>query len=76
MFIGSCTNGRIEDFRDAAEMAVGNAKWQKVLRLLLYQALIHVKLQAEKEGIDKIFKDAGWEWREPGCSMCLSNEWR
>jgi 3-isopropylmalate/(R)-2-methylmalate dehydratase large subunit len=71
VFIGSCTNGRIEDFRDAAEMAKGTKVADGVVAIAV-PGSFHVKLQAEKEGIDKIFKDAGWEWREPGCSMCLA----
>lgn len=71
VFIGSCTNGRIEDFRDAAEMAKGTQVASGVTAIAV-PGSFHVKIQAEKEGLDKIFKDAGWEWREPGCSMCLA----
>ena len=71
VFIGSCTNGRIEDFRDAASIAKGTKVADGVTAIAV-PGSFHVKLQAEKEGIDVIFKDAGWEWREPGCSMCLA----
>ncbi|OUR83259.1 3-isopropylmalate dehydratase large subunit [Cycloclasticus sp. 46_120_T64] len=71
VFIGSCTNGRIEDFRDAANIAKGTKVADGVTAIAV-PGSFHVKLQAEKEGIDVIFKDAGWEWREPGCSMCLA----
>ncbi len=70
-FIGSCTNGRIEDFRDAADIAKGTKVADGVTAIAV-PGSFHVKLQAEKEGLDVIFKDAGWEWREPGCSMCLA----
>ena len=71
VFIGSCTNGRIEDFRDAANVAKGTKVADGVTAIAV-PGSFHVKLQAEKEGLDVIFKDAGWEWREPGCSMCLA----
>ena len=71
VFIGSCTNGRIEDFRDAANIAKGT-KVANGVTAIAVPGSFHVKLQAEKEGLDVIFKDAGWEWREPGCSMCLA----
>ena len=71
VFIGSCTNGRIEDFRDAANVAKGT-KVANGVTAIAVPGSFHVKLQAEKEGLDVIFKDAGWEWREPGCSMCLA----
>lgn len=70
-FIGSCTNGRIEDFRDAASIAKGTKVAEGVTAIVV-PGSYRVKLQAEKEGLDKIFKDAGWEWRDPGCSMCLA----
>lgn len=70
-FIGSCTNGRIEDFRDAANIAKGTKVAEGVTAIVV-PGSYRVKLQAEKEGLDKIFKDAGWEWRDPGCSMCLA----
>ncbi len=70
-FIGSCTNGRIEDFRAAAKVARGTTVAAGVTAIAV-PGSYHVKVQAEEEGLDKIFLDAGWEWREPGCSMCLA----
>ena len=70
-FIGSCTNGRIEDFRIAAEILKGK-KVAKGVKALAVPGSVIVKEQAEKEGLHEIFKDAGFEWREPGCSMCLA----
>ena len=70
IFIGSCTNGRIEDLREVAKIVEGkhiNAN----LSAMIVPGSGLVKEQAEAEGLDKIFKDAGFEWREPGCSMCL-----
>ena len=71
VFIGSCTNGRIEDLRAAAAVAKGR-KVAAGVRVLVVPGSGLVKQQAEKEGLDKIFRDAGFEWREPGCSMCLA----
>ena len=71
VFIGSCTNGRIEDLRSVAKVLRGRTKADDV-RVLVVPASARVRLQAEAEGLDKIFKDAGFEWREPGCSMCLA----
>ncbi len=71
IFIGSCTNGRIEDFRIAAEVAKGTKVAEGVTAIAV-PGSYHVKKQAEEEGLDKIFLEAGWEWREPGCSMCLA----
>ncbi len=71
VFIGSCTNSRIEDLRAAAAVVRGRRKAQNVKLALVVPGSGQVKLQAEKEGLDRIFKDAGFEWREPGCSMCL-----
>ena len=71
VFIGSCTNGRIEDFRIAAEVAKGTHVAKGVTAIAV-PGSYHVKQQAEDEGLDKIFIDAGWEWRDPGCSMCLA----
>jgi len=71
VFIGSCTNGRIEDFRAAAKIAEGTRVAEGVTAIAV-PGSYHVKVQAEKEGLDKIFLDAGWEWRDPGCSMCLA----
>ena len=71
VFIGSCTNGRIEDFRAAAEVAKGTKVADGVTAIAV-PGSYHVKDQAEAEGLDKIFIEAGWEWRDPGCSMCLA----
>lgn len=71
VFIGSCTNGRIEDFRIAAEIAKGT-KVAAGVTAIAVPGSYHVKQQAEAEGLHKIFLEAGWEWREPGCSMCLA----
>ena len=70
IFIGSCTNGRIEDLRLAAELLKGKKIAANVSAMVVPGSGL-VKEQAEKEGLDKIFKEAGFEWREPGCSMCL-----
>ncbi len=72
VFIGSCTNSRIEDLRAAAEVIKGRKKAANVSLALVVPGSGLVKDQAEQEGLDKIFKDAGFEWREPGCSMCLA----
>lgn len=71
VFIGSCTNARIEDLRLAAAVAKGRKKADSVVRAMVVPGSGLVKKQAEKEGLDKIFESAGFEWREPGCSMCL-----
>ena len=71
IFIGSCTNGRIEDLRLAAKLLKGK-KIAKTVSAMVVPGSGLVKLQAEKEGLDKIFIEAGFEWREPGCSMCLA----
>jgi 3-isopropylmalate/(R)-2-methylmalate dehydratase large subunit len=71
IFIGSCTNSRIEDLRAAAAVVRGKRKAANVKLALVVPGSGLVKAQAEKEGLDRIFKDAGFEWREPGCSMCL-----
>ncbi|MBD3918853.1 3-isopropylmalate dehydratase large subunit [Paenibacillus sp. PR3] len=71
VFIGSCTNGRIEDLRAAAEVAKGYKVSDRVTAIVV-PGSGRVKLQAEKEGLDKIFVEAGFEWREAGCSMCLA----
>jgi len=70
-FIGSCTNGRISDFRAAAEIVKGR-KVASHVRALVVPGSRKVKLQAEEEGLDQIFTEAGFEWREAGCSMCLA----
>jgi 3-isopropylmalate/(R)-2-methylmalate dehydratase large subunit len=71
VFIGSCTNGRIEDLRAAAEMIKGR-KVADGVRTLVVPGSVAVKHQAEAEGLDKLFKGAGFDWREAGCSMCLA----
>lgn len=71
VFIGSCTNGRIEDLRDAAEIAKGR-KVNSNVTAIVVPGSQKVKKQAELEGLDKIFVEAGFEWRESGCSMCLA----
>ncbi|HEX2447886.1 MAG TPA: 3-isopropylmalate dehydratase large subunit [Methyloceanibacter sp.] len=70
VFIGSCTNGRIEDLRAVAKVVEGR-KVNENVRAMIVPGSGLVKAQAEAEGLDTIFKDAGFEWREPGCSMCL-----
>ncbi len=70
VFLGSCTNGRIEDLRAAASVVKGHHIATKV-RAMVVPGSQAVKRQAEQEGLDEIFKSAGFEWREPGCSMCL-----
>ena len=72
VFIGSCTNSRIEDLRIAAAVARGRRKADNVKAVLVVPGSGVVKRQAEAEGLDKIFRAAGFEWREPGCSMCLA----
>ena len=71
VFIGSCTNSRIEDLRAAADVAKGR-KVAPSVRTLVVPGSFAVKVQAEAEGLDTIFRDAGFDWREPGCSMCLA----
>jgi 3-isopropylmalate/(R)-2-methylmalate dehydratase large subunit len=71
VFIGSCTNSRIEDLRAAASIIRGKHKAPSVTLALVVPGSGQVKRQAEQEGLDRIFTDAGFEWREPGCSMCL-----
>jgi 3-isopropylmalate/(R)-2-methylmalate dehydratase large subunit len=72
VFIGSCTNSRIEDLRLAASVVKGRQKAANVKLAMVVPGSGLVKAQAEAEGLDKIFKAAGFEWREPGCSMCLA----
>ena len=72
VFIGSCTNSRIEDMRAAAAVAKGRKVASTVKQVLVVPGSQMVKAQAEAEGLDKIFIDAGMDWREPGCSMCLA----
>ena len=71
VFIGSCTNGRIEDLRAAARIARGRKVNERVNAMVVPGSGL-VKAQAESEGLDKIFIAAGFEWREPGCAMCLA----
>ena len=71
VFIGSCTNGRIEDLRDAAKILKDRKVANHVYAMVVPGSGL-VKEQAEQEGLDKIFKDSGFDWREPGCSMCLA----
>ncbi len=71
VFVGSCTNGRLSDLRAAAEVLRGN-KVKRGVRMLVVPGSEAVKKQAEAEGLHQVFKDAGAEWREPGCSMCIA----
>ncbi|MFO7909554.1 MAG: aconitase family protein, partial [Halomonas sp.] len=72
VFIGSCTNSRIEDLREAAKVAKGKKVASNIQLAMVVPGSGLVKRQAEEEGLDKIFIEAGFEWREPGCSMCLA----
>jgi len=72
VFIGSCTNSRIEDLREAAAVVRGKFRASNVKLAMVVAGSGLVKEQAEREGLDRIFRDAGFEWREPGCSMCLA----
>ena len=72
IFIGSCTNSRIEDLREAAAVVAGKKVANSIKQAMVVPGSGPVKHQAESEGLDKIFVDAGFEWREPGCSMCLA----
>jgi 3-isopropylmalate/(R)-2-methylmalate dehydratase large subunit len=72
VFIGSCTNSRIEDLRAAAAVVKGRRVAQNIRLALVVPGSGLVKAQAEREGLDRVFRDAGFEWREPGCSMCLA----
>ena len=71
VFIGSCTNSRIEDLRLAAAVVKGRRLASNIRQALVVPGSGLVKTQAEREGLDRVFRDAGFEWREPGCSMCL-----
>ncbi|MZR29460.1 3-isopropylmalate dehydratase large subunit [Sneathiella litorea] len=71
VFIGSCTNGRIEDLREVAKIVEGK-KVKETVNAIIVPGSGLVKIQAEAEGLDKIFEAAGFEWRQPGCSMCLA----
>jgi 3-isopropylmalate/(R)-2-methylmalate dehydratase large subunit len=70
VFVGSCTNGRISDLRQAARIFAGR-KVSPHVRTLVVPGSLEVRKQAEAEGLDRIFLDAGFEWREAGCSMCV-----
>ena len=72
VFIGSCTNSRIEDIRTAAKVVAGKRVAPSVQLAMVVPGSGLVKAQAEQEGLDKIFIAAGFEWRQPGCSMCLA----
>jgi 3-isopropylmalate/(R)-2-methylmalate dehydratase large subunit len=72
IFIGSCTNSRIEDLRAAAAIVRGRRVASSVKLAMVVPGSGLVKAQAEKEGLDRVFREAGFEWREPGCSMCLA----
>jgi len=71
VFVGSCTNGRIEDLRAAAKVAEGTSVADGVTAIVV-PGSYWVKKQAEEEGLNEIFLASGWQWREPGCSMCLA----
>ena len=72
VFIGSCTNSRIEDLRAAADVVRGRRVAGNIRQAMVVPGSGLVKRQAEAEGLDQVFKAAGFEWREPGCSMCLA----
>jgi 3-isopropylmalate/(R)-2-methylmalate dehydratase large subunit len=72
IFIGSCTNSRIEDLRAAASVVRGKRVSANIKLAMVVPGSGLVKAQAEREGLDRIFREAGFEWREPGCSMCLA----
>ena len=71
VFVGSCTNGRIEDLRVVADVLKGR-KVADSVRMLIVPGSVRVKMQAEDEGLDAVFVEAGADWREAGCSMCLA----
>jgi 3-isopropylmalate/(R)-2-methylmalate dehydratase large subunit len=70
VFIGSCTNGRIEDLREAAGVVRGR-RVSSTVQAMVVPGSGQVKQQAESEGLDRVFREAGFEWRDAGCSMCL-----
>jgi 3-isopropylmalate/(R)-2-methylmalate dehydratase large subunit len=72
MFVGSCTNGRLEDLQAAAKVVKGYQVNECMDQAIIVPGSFKVKVQAEAEGLDQIFKDAGFEWRNAGCSMCLA----
>ncbi len=71
VFIGSCTNSRLEDLRAAANVVAGKHVAKSLKQALVVPGSRRVKAEAENEGLDKIFRDAGFEWRDAGCSMCI-----
>jgi 3-isopropylmalate dehydratase large subunit len=71
VFIGSCTNSRLDDLRAAAHFVAGKHIAKNIKQALIVPGSRGIKTQAEKEGLDKIFTDAGFEWRDAGCSMCI-----
>jgi 3-isopropylmalate/(R)-2-methylmalate dehydratase large subunit len=71
VFIGSCTNSRIEDLRSAAALVGGRKIAHSIRQALVVPGSGTVKTQAEAEGLDQVFREAGFDWRDPGCSMCL-----
>ncbi len=72
VFIGSCTNSRLNDLRAAARVVAGKHVSKDVKQALVVPGSMVIKVKAEAEGLDKIFRDAGFEWRDAGCSMCLA----
>ncbi|WP_241152657.1 aconitase family protein, partial [Pseudomonas viridiflava] len=72
VFIGSRTNSRIKDLRAAADVAKGRKVAATIKQAIVVPGSGLIKAQAEKEGLDRVYIDAGFEWREPGCSMCLA----
>ena len=76
VFIGSCTNSRLDDLRAAARVVAGMHVSRSLKQALVVPGSRRVKTEAEKEGLDKVFREAGFEWRDAGCSMCIGNERR
>src|SRR5260370_17163561 len=72
VFIGSCTNSRLNDLRAAARVVAGKHVSKNGKEALVVRGLVTMKAKAEAEGLDKIFRDAGFEWRDAGCSMCIA----
>src|SRR3989454_6676017 len=73
VFIGSCTNSRLEDLRAAARVVAGKKVARTLKGALVVPGSRVVKAQAEKEGLDKVFREAGFDWRDAGCSMCIGD---
>jgi len=71
VFIGSCTNSRLDDLRAAANFVAGKHVAKNIKQVLIVPGSRGIKAQAEKEGLDKVFREAGFEWRDAGCSMCI-----